>query len=89
MSRLHLRARVPSEGARLLARWIGSECGGCLDVAAARLDVAAGILQRLVDGDLLPGDELRGPIFFRAGIGRGAFARPARGGWFDRLQEAA
>ena len=84
MRRLHLVARAPNEGSRQLARWIIRECGGCIAVAAQRIGIEAGILQRLVDGDLLPGDALRGPLFFRAGIGRGQFARPASGGWFDQ-----
>lgn len=67
---MHLTARAPNEGARLLARWI-----------ALRLDVV--ILERLIEGDLIPGDELGRELWNRAGIDRMAFQRRPLCGWFE------
>lgn len=88
MTKMHLAATPPNEGARLLARWIGEEALGSLEVAGKALGIKPAQLQRMIDGDLLPGDELRQPLFFRAGIGRGVFVRPAACGWFDQPADA-
>lgn len=88
MRKMHLVAIVPNEGARLLARWIGSAVRGDVDAAEQVLGIAADKLDRLLDGSLEPGDELREPLFFRAGIGRGVFSRPARCGWFGTPDES-
>lgn len=87
MRKMHLVARVPNEGARLLARWIGTAVNGNVEVAADVLAIPVERLEGLLDGSLEPGDVFREPLFFRAGIGRGVFSRPARCGWFETPDE--
>jgi len=58
MSKMHLTATPRNEGARRLAHWIGTECGGDLSVAERLLFVDECQLGRLLDGSLLPGSIL-------------------------------
>jgi hypothetical protein len=85
MMKMHLVARVPNEGARRLAWWIGRECKGNLGAAAWRLFVDAAQLERLLDGTMVPGTVLLADLIPRTD---GAMTRPdwyrdPAGGWFD------
>ena len=87
--KMHLRVRVPNEGARRLAWWLG-ERG---DAGRRRLEGLAGIdanaVDRLLSGELLPGAEA-GFRISNATDGDVMLVdwrhRP-RGGWFDRPQD--
>ncbi|SEM88639.1 hypothetical protein SAMN05192583_1405 [Sphingomonas gellani] len=84
-NKMHLPARVPNEGARLLAQWIARECHGALGVANLKLCVGMPTLQRLLDGEITPGASLVGPIAERTHgcVARLDWQRSPRGGWFD------
>jgi len=82
MSKMHLGAHAPSEGARRLAGWMARECRGVLAVAGHSLGIEPARVQSMLSGDLLPGDEIGEPLFHRAKIDRLLFQRPATGEWF-------
>lgn len=83
MGKMHLGARAPSEGARRLAQWIARETLGSLTVAAKIIALPATELQRMIDGDLVPGDEIGAALWGRLKLDRLEFQRPAVAGWFD------
>jgi hypothetical protein len=84
MTKLHLRARAPNEGARRLAQWILATCAGDLARAAKLVPGwAIATFERLIAGDVVPGSELIEPLARRAGIEPAAWRRPPAGGWFD------
>lgn len=96
MSKMHLGVRPPNEGARRLAWWVWQSCRGNLIVAAKQCGTKLDTLQRLIAGELIPGEELVRPITIGTGdaVGRADWRRDATGGWFDepasrRLQQAA
>jgi hypothetical protein len=82
---MHLGARVPNEGARRLAWWIGRQAGFSMTGASIVLRVPLGTLQRLVAGELIPGEELCRPLGIATGeeVQRMDWRRPPQGGWFD------
>lgn len=82
--KLHLPARPANEGARLLARWIMREHGGCLRrTVRAHPGLSAVLIDRLVAGEVAPGQIVAQLVGEAAGIGHRAWRRPAAGGWFD------
>ncbi|MDE0878548.1 MAG: hypothetical protein OSB00_07765 [Sphingomonas bacterium] len=86
--KLHLGATPKNEGARRLGRTIMSAYRGNVFAAAKSMRVAPGTLMRLVDGAIIPGEELAGDIGRATGgpgkgIERLDWQREARGGWFD------
>jgi hypothetical protein len=85
MKKLHLPAMVPNEGARLLARRIQSAYKGNLPFASHCMKVPVMTLQTLVDGSLIPGEELVRDIARATadGIGRMDWRARPTGGWFD------
>ncbi|NJR80432.1 hypothetical protein [Sphingomonas corticis] len=83
MRKMHLKAHAPNEGARLLARWIARQAYGAVNLAAVALRLDPVILERLLEGDLIPGDELGRELWNRAGIDRMAFQRRPLCGWFE------
>ncbi|MCU6454334.1 hypothetical protein LPN01_09605 [Sphingomonas sp. A2-49] len=89
--KLHLPAIPPNEGARLLARRIASAYKGNLPFAARCMHVSAVTLQTLVDGTLIPGEELVRDIacVTAHGIGRLDWRSRPAGGWFDADRIAA
>ena len=89
MTKMHLGTRVPNEGARRLAWWIGRHCFGTLTLAALRLRVPAATLQRLLSGELIPGEELVRPLGIATGdaVQRCDWRRAAQGGWFEQPGE--
>ena len=82
MRKMHLPARVPNEGARRLARWIARQTHGRIDLAATALRIDVVVLERLIAGEIIPGDALAGPLWQRTGIDKFLFQRDARFGWF-------
>ena len=91
MKKLHLPALPKNEGARLLARRIQSAYKGKLPFAAHCMQLSAIQLQCLVDGTLIPGEELIRDIAraTRDGISRADWRSPPAGGWFDADRVAA
>lgn len=84
MGKLYLPAKASSEGARRLAQWIMSLDGGLTEAAVA-LDVPEGWLQRMVEGDMVPGLKTGSDLHRLMGMKARQFQVPARGGWFDRV----
>lgn len=82
MRKMHLPARVPNEGAGALARWIARRTEGRIDLAATCLRIDEVILERLITGEIIPGDVLGRQVWERAGIDKFLFQRPARTSWF-------
>lgn len=91
MKQLHLPAKVPNEGARLLARRIMAAYRGNLPFAAQCMQLPVTTLQYLVDGTLAPGAELIRDVAraTRDGIGRLDWRSEPHGGWFDADRAAA
>ena len=89
MHKMHLIARVPNEGARKLAWWIGRECAGSVAVAALKLRESAAMLDRLLSGEITPGEPLARNIGERTGrrITRLDWQRRAQGKWSDMPHE--
>lgn len=85
MKKLHLPAIPPNEGARLLARRIQSAYKGNLQFAAHCMKVSVVTLQNLVDGTLVPGEELVRDVARATAhaIGRVDWRSRPVGGWFD------
>ncbi len=84
MMKLHLPAKAPSEGARRLAQWVMALPGG-LSEAAAALEISDSYVQRMVEGDMVPGLKTGCNLHRLMGMTARHFNVPARGGWFDRV----
>ncbi|MFZ3483891.1 hypothetical protein [Sphingomonas sp. 3-13AW] len=86
MSKLHLGATVPNEGARRLAAFVGKRGWTPEQVAAAARDEAMTI-HRLIAGELTPGGDLAHRIWLATdgAVGRREWGRPPEGGWFDAV----
>lgn len=91
MKKLHLPALPANEGARLLARRIQSAYKGNLPFASHCMKLSVTTLQCLVDGTLIPGEELVRDVAraTQDGIGRLDWRSRAVGGWFDADRIAA
>jgi hypothetical protein len=85
MKKLHLPAMVPNEGARLLARRIQAAYKGNLPFASHCMKISVRDLQMMVDGTLVPGEELVRDVARATadGIGRIDWLSRPTGGWFD------
>lgn len=85
--KLHLKGAPVNEGARLLGRRICSAYGGIVPVAAKAMKVSVTTLMKLVDGDVIPGEELVADVARATGgaITRRDWRMPPRGGWFDAV----
>ena len=83
--KMYLVARVPNEGARRLAWWIGQNCDGDLQRAAWRLSADIGMLPRLLDGSISPGSIMRLELLASTdeAVQPVDWYRPAYGGWCD------
>lgn len=81
--KMHLAARAPNEGARLLARWIARDFAGNLEGASARVGASGSFLQRMIDGTMEPGLAMGVALAKRCGVRARDFNRPAEAGWFD------
>lgn len=84
--RMHLPAKVPNEGARRLAWWLGPRGSAGFDELASALEVHAGVIDRLLSGEVEPGQDLSFAIALVTA--RAVWVRDWRqapeGGWFDR-----
>lgn len=82
--KMHLAAKVPNEGARRLAWWIGTRFGGDVDAFADAALISASMTQRLLAGEIVPGTDLAEPIGFASEdfVSRLDWQRPAIAGWF-------
>jgi hypothetical protein len=91
MKKLHLPALPANEGARLLARRIRAAYKGNLPFASHCMQVPVMTLQTLVDGTLIPGEELVRDIgrATQDGITRAHWRSRPAGGWFDADRLAA
>ncbi|WP_058744203.1 hypothetical protein [Sphingomonas yabuuchiae] len=87
MGKLHLMAKPASEGARRVAQWVMTLPGGVAQAAEA-LEISEEWVQRIVDGDLIPGLRIGVALTKLMGVTAAMFQRPARSGWFDRVPEA-
>lgn len=81
--KLHLTAKVPSEGARRVAQWVVGLPNG-LDEAAKAIGADVVAVQRIITGELVPGLAIGVKLSTRAGIRASDFSRAPMGGWFDR-----
>ncbi|USU06309.1 hypothetical protein NF699_06510 [Sphingomonadaceae bacterium OTU29LAMAA1] len=93
MMKLHLPAVVPNEGARLLARRITAAYRGSLPLACRSMQVPVTTLQRLVNGEIVPGEELVADVAraTQGGIQRHHWRQEPLGRWLDAvtIQHAA
>ncbi|QRY95424.1 hypothetical protein JT366_16895 [Sphingomonas paucimobilis] len=87
MRKLHLKAVPSSEGARRVAQWVITLPGGVAQAAEA-LEISEEWVQRIVDGDLVPGLRIGTRLSTLMGVTAAMFQRAARTGWFDRVPEA-
>lgn len=87
MRKLHLTAVPSSEGARRVAQWVITLPGGIVQAAEA-LEISEEWVQRIVDGDLVPGLRIGGRLWALMGVTAAMFQHKARTGWFDRVPEA-
>lgn len=87
MNKVHLPAKVPNEGARLLARRILAAYRGNLPFASQCMKIEVTTLQYLVDGTLAPGAELIRDVAraTKDAIGRTDWRAEPRGGWLDAV----
>lgn len=83
-SKLHLSVRPPNEAARRIARWVVTLPEG-LDEAARMIAVPVSYLQRMVEGEMVPGLSAGIRLHRHVGIAARDFRQPAQGGWFDRV----
>lgn len=85
MKKLHLPAVVPNEGARLLARRIMAAYRGSLPFACQCMKIGVPTLQRLVNGEIIPGEELVADVAHatQGAIQRSDWRQQPRGGWHD------
>ena len=86
MSKLHLGATVPNEGARRLAAFIGKHRWTPEQMADAARDGVM-IIHRLIAGELTPGGDLAHRLWLATdgSVDRRDWRRPAEGGWFDAV----
>jgi hypothetical protein len=93
MMKLHLPAVVPNEGARLLARRIMAAYRGSLPLACRSMQIPVTTLQRLVNAEIVPGEELVADVAraTQGTIQRHHWRQDAVGGWLDavNIQNAA
>ncbi|WP_343545548.1 hypothetical protein [Sphingomonas paucimobilis] len=87
MGKLHLTAKPASEGSRRVAQWIMTLPGGVAQAAEA-LEISEEWVQRIVNGDLVPGLRIGVRLSKLMGVTAAMFQRAARSGWFDRVPEA-
>jgi hypothetical protein len=89
--KLHLKGNPANEGARLLGRRICSAFSGSVPAAAEAMNVSVTTLMKLIDGEIVPGEELVADVANATNnaITRADWRQPARGGWFDALAIAA
>lgn len=85
--KLHLVAKVPSEGARRVAQWVLTLEGG-LSAAARALGTGGDRIQRIVEGEMVPGLEVGTRLHRAAGIRHRDFHAKPLGGWFERPEAA-
>ena len=91
MKKLHLPAIPANEGARLLARRIAAAYKGNLAFASHCMKISVRDLQMMVDGTLVPGEELVRDVARATShaIGRADWRSRAVAGWFDAERIAA
>lgn len=89
MSKMHLPARVPNEGARRLAWWIGERSRpsyNAFEAFAVAIGSHVSFVDRVLFGEIVPGEDLARRIGRATGgfIDRRDWRRRPKGGWFDR-----
>ncbi len=89
MFKMHLRARVPNEGARRLAWWLGERGGAGVGRLASAGECDIERIERLLAGELEPGAELAFRISRATGgaVVTRDWRDAAAGGWGDRPAE--
>ena len=83
--KMHLRAKVPNEGARRLCWWLAvSHDRGVEKLAEIGIDRVT--IDRLLAGELEPGADMSHAIFLATGcaVCSRDWRAPAQGGWGDR-----
>ena len=86
--KMHLPARAPNEGARLLARWVMGLSGGIAE-AAQVMGTGADRVQRMVEGNMVPGLDVGTRLSRRIGVKARDFHAAPAGGWFDAAEPLA
>jgi hypothetical protein len=86
MSRMHLGAKVPNEGARRLAWWIGEKFAGDVAAFAAAARVGVATIERLIAGEIAPGTDIVLPIGVATlgTVHRDDWRRQPLGSWWER-----
>jgi hypothetical protein len=89
--KLHLKGSPKNEGARLLGRRIMAGYRGIVPVAAGAMKLSIPTIMKLVDGDLIPGEELVADVAKATNnaITRADWRTAPRGGWFDAVDAFA
>ena len=91
MSKMHLIAKVPNEGARRLAWWVGQRVAAgfaAYDNLADAIGSHVSFIDRVLSGEIVPGEDLAR----RLGVATGGFVdrrdwrTAAAGGWFDAIE---
>ena len=85
MKKLHLKGVPTNEGARLLGRRVMAAYGGIVPVAATAMKLSATTIMRLIDGEIVPGEEMVADVARATGdrIMRAHWRMEPLGGWFD------
>ena len=87
--KMNLCAKVPNEGARRLAWWLGEALerdAQAFDTLAHEAAIDVGMIDRLLSGEMLPGWDIGLSIAEATGgaVWPADFRMSPRGGWFDR-----
>jgi hypothetical protein len=92
MTKLHLKAKAPNEGARRLAWWIGERMRwnpSAFDDLAGSIGAHVSFVDRVIEGEIVPGEDLARRIGLATSnfIDRRDWRRPPLGGWFDAVED--
>jgi len=87
--RLHLRVRVPNEGARRLANWIMKQPDGTLCKLLRKTGIGEISIDRMMAGELTPDAPIAYQIyaFTRCTVPISAWDRAPEAGWFDPIAD--
>lgn len=84
--KISLPAAVPNEGARRLAYYLTTDAPQTLARFARKIESTEMAVERLIRGDIRPGEELARAIYLATGgaVWSRFWSCPPEGRWFDR-----